>query len=519
MKFIFYTGSYFELWDYRNPDTVGIGGSETSQIEMAQRLAKRGHTVISYAPIKADCERFYNGVEWRSSLNVDWNEDGLWVIYRTPNAIDNFKVKPQQVWLMCQDTWYPTSTKDNLSKYDRILTLCNEHTKYTLENYPYLEGKIFQVANGVKSDLIREIEKEGVPERNYKRLMYASSPDRGLKSLIKIFSRAREIVSDLELHIFYGFDNIDKLSNSYYKKLKKEIGELIENPGIVWHGRIPQKELYKEWFKSGIWCYPTNFTETGCITSMEAMACGAIPLTNPIWALRDNIRHGILVEGDAYNDKLVQARYVGEIVRLASDKKLQDDIRKDMMFESLFLFNWERQVDIWEGYINGFNNRCVMAQYNYQLKNVKGKILNVGCNIDIAKFRELNGAVNLDYVDYDENLKVKLPVDVKCDARNMPEELYGKFDTVILGDILEHFEDTDVELILEQSKKCLNENGIIIITCPNDERNLNLNYTYGNHFPVSMNRISKWIIDCNLKVKNFQEIDYGMCMGYGYVVQ
>lgn len=39
MKFLFYSSVNFEKWDFRNSIRKGIGGSETSHVEMAWRLA------------------------------------------------------------------------------------------------------------------------------------------------------------------------------------------------------------------------------------------------------------------------------------------------------------------------------------------------------------------------------------------------------------------------------------------------------------------------------------------------
>ena len=75
-----------------------------------------------------------------------------------------------------------------------------------------------------------------------------------------------EYDKELELHIFYGFNNIEKMIRSYpyLAKMKENIEEQTDQNGVFWHGRIGQKQLYREFLKSGIWCYPTEFFETSC---------------------------------------------------------------------------------------------------------------------------------------------------------------------------------------------------------------------------------------------------------------
>ena len=45
MDFYLYSPVCFEKWDWRSSVKTGIGGSETSHVEMAWRLAARGHKV------------------------------------------------------------------------------------------------------------------------------------------------------------------------------------------------------------------------------------------------------------------------------------------------------------------------------------------------------------------------------------------------------------------------------------------------------------------------------------------
>ena len=47
MKFIFFSPVNFQRWDWRSSVETGIGGSETSHVEMAWRLANRGHEGIN----------------------------------------------------------------------------------------------------------------------------------------------------------------------------------------------------------------------------------------------------------------------------------------------------------------------------------------------------------------------------------------------------------------------------------------------------------------------------------------
>lgn len=538
MRFIFYSPVAFEEWDHQTPDNRGIGASEVAHIEMAQRLASRGHDVISYAPIFADSIRDWKGVTWKPREEVDPSLEGIWILYRCPDFLDKFPVDHpnQQLWLVQQDEWYSTWTGDRFEKADRIVALCMAHAEESIIRAKEVTGvdissKVCISSNGLKCDLIREIERTEVIHRNPHKLIYASSPDRGLLHLLKIFGRAREVVSDLQLHVFYGFDNIDKLiagsaSFKHYAKIKSEIEPLLNQPGVHWRGRVSQPDLYREWFSAGIWCYPTNFTETSCCTCMEAQSMGAIPITAPIWALRENIQHGFFLEGDAYNDKLVQARYAGEIVRLASNIALQESIRAKMMMDARYLFNWDRWVDQWERWASGLAPELpwAPAQYNYQIKWATGRILNVGCDVDLCQFGK-RGAINLDMFSVSHNTGIKTAAHLLGDARKLP--VAAEFDTVILGDILEHMTDEDAVRSLRSAKTALRAGGRIVVTVPDDHRPDHQQHSdqktaYGDgestyHVPVPFGRLKQWIEEAELRVINYESLDYTFAEGHGVV--
>lgn len=368
MRFIFYSPVCFEKWDWRNSVEKGIGGSETSHVEMAWRLARRGHEVITYAPIPDDCPGEWRGTTWKKIEEVDWSQDGIWLLYRCPKEIDRFTDDHpgKTLWLINQDWHYKELTDERIKKLDKMVVLCRWHEKFMLEVHRGLEGKILVTSNGIKLDLIEQVEREFI-ERNPYRIMYASSPDRGLANTIRSFISAREFEPRLELHAFYGFNNIRKLKSKRMQADADECERLVsQTDGVYFHGRISQEQLYKEWRKSGMWVYRTDFHETSCITCMEAQALGAIPIVSPVAALDENVHYGSAIQGEA-NDLLTGARFAAEIVKWSNPGK-QETVRRQMMEYARKAFDWERFVDQWikeaspkaplTGYTNG---SCLLA--------------------------------------------------------------------------------------------------------------------------------------------------------------
>ena len=142
--------------------------------------------------------------------------------------------------------------------------------------YPDIEKKIAILRNGV--DLARF---EGTEERDPHRAIYSSSPDRGLQALLDMWPEIRAQVPDASLHVFYGFYNWrtaaqmagDEVSLRQIAHLE-HLAQNMAGLGVVFHDRVNQRELAREFMRSGVWTYPTWFDETSCITAMEAMAAG-----------------------------------------------------------------------------------------------------------------------------------------------------------------------------------------------------------------------------------------------------
>ena len=472
MRIFFYSPVHFERWDYRNSVERGIGGSETSHVEMAWRLARRGHEVISYGPVPKDVPTPWRDVQWRPLAQANFKAAGLWLLYRCPAILDRFGPKrpDQPRWVMCQDEDYREQwSMTRAMKIDRVLALCDTHAATMVQRHPELDGIVSVTGNGVKLELLRAVEGEGIPARNPNRLMWASSPDRGLVHLLRTFRRAREFNPDLELHGFYGLDNIDKLikfrpSFAHYKTFREELLRELDQPGVTWHGRVVQPTLYREWLKTGLWGYQTNFTETSCITSMEAQALGAVPIYNPIWALKHNVMAGLMIRGDAYADPLVRARYASAIVRLSKAPALQEEIRGPMMARARQRFNWERVVDQWEAWLHGYDEANALAQFAFQIKHARGRVLNVGSDNDWARIRDRFGAVNLDVRATNPVTGAETRPDIVADFRTYRPR--PEFDSVILGDILEHMGRRDAIRTLRNAVRALRPGGQVIVTLP-----------------------------------------------------
>lgn len=368
-RVILYSSVALEPWDWTNPWTKGIGGSETSHIELAERLGKAyPFDVTSYAPIADDIHCKDVGpshVPWRNFKTYDAFEKdarpAINLIYRDPTFFDKDLRQDSKYYFIAQDVDYAW-TPERLAKVHRYICLCQEHVNMTVAKYPELKGRVYLSTNGVRSQYLHDLENTksidlevyqttvSALKRNPHRLFYASSPDRGLLLILQNWFRIREAVPDAELHVAYGMNNMETIlsrsgGQAWFSPMKSEIEALLNQEGVTWLGRINQHEVYKEFFQAGVWFYPTDWPETSCIASMEAQACGAIPVTNAYWAMKQNILHGVLVDGIPQHDPLTRVIMIRECIDLMRDTERQEAIRPQMMQDARDNFDWQRIVD------------------------------------------------------------------------------------------------------------------------------------------------------------------------------
>jgi SAM-dependent methyltransferase len=167
-----------------------------------------------------------------------------------------------------------------------------------------------------------------------------------------------------------------------------------------------------------------------------------------------------------------------------------------------------------------------VAQFGFQNRWVRGSILNVGSNCDPGRLR-YQGAVNVDLHRISPATGVPNVVNVLADARTLPFK--SAFDTVVLGDILEHFDDQDILFALREARSSLKTLGRIVITCPDDHRSLaeqaklgiEAEYSKGvpslHPRPMPIMLLETLIRLSGLKVKWVERIRYSHFDGWGVV--
>lgn len=318
LDIIFACGDAWQNWNPLVHKEQGLGGSETMVVELAKRLSLAGHRVRVYTSTGKHGEGIFDGVEYRQSEHLAMaKECDVLVAWRNASLIDlPIKAKLRLLWV--HDIWAGGATHKNLLKTDRILALSNWHKEFVKNHHNVADRHVRVTRNGI--DLSRF---DHDVERNPHRAIYSSSPDRGLPVLLDVWPRIRERVPDAELHVFYGFYNWRKAAEASGNQEQLDAIHFLMNrmvdlqtQGVRFRDKVSQAELAKEFLASGVWAYPTWFSETSCLTAMEAQAAGCRVVTSSIAALNETVgpTNGTLIDGDWLSPEY-QEHFVDEVVR------------------------------------------------------------------------------------------------------------------------------------------------------------------------------------------------------------
>lgn len=328
------TGAY--EWDADLYKRKGMGGSETAAIEMAYWLHKKsGRTVRVFNARKES--KTCDGVEYSPTDKInDYLRDQtpyLHIAWR-----HNLPVTDAPTFLWSHDLLTPGA--ENHSQYNKILCLSPFHSRYTQAMKGIPESKIYITRNGISPERFTGTN----PQKNPNKIVFPSSPDRGLDRCIRILDRVRVNHPDLELHVFYGFENLRKYGLA---QMADELEAMIkERSWIKYHGFTQQDALISHFKESSIWLHPANFIETSCITAIEMMCSGVYSITRDLGALPDTLKEATgkgmacVIDQDCVteNEYALWAQHTDQALREKKWEHVHIDPKK---------YSWESIADEW----------------------------------------------------------------------------------------------------------------------------------------------------------------------------
>ncbi|MEU6608660.1 glycosyltransferase [Streptomyces shenzhenensis] len=153
--------------------------------------------------------------------------------------------------------------------------------------------------------------------------VHMAAPYRGLARLLRLWPRIRERVPQARLVVLGGYTLWGYAPDLAADMASTEVPALADLPdGVVHLGPVARERYVRIIRETEVMLYPTAYEEMCCVSALECVALGTVPVLSAVAALRERVESGttgVLVEGNI-DDPAVEGRFVDEAVRLLLDE-------------------------------------------------------------------------------------------------------------------------------------------------------------------------------------------------------
>lgn len=179
------------------------------------------------------------------------------------------------------------------------------------------------------------------------RLVYTSTPQRGLGILVPVFEKLAEKYPNIHLDVFssfkiYGWDEADKQFEPLYERIRN-------HPQMTYHGFVPNETVRKHLETSHILAYPSTWLECNSRSVVEAMSGGLLCVHPNFGGLSDTAGGmNFMYQGD--DDPKTHANIFYHVLNHAIsvvDKEQTQNYLKLVKMYADTRFNWTRIVNTW----------------------------------------------------------------------------------------------------------------------------------------------------------------------------
>lgn len=255
--------------------------------------------------------------------------------------------KPNILWL--HDTWDDPESqhlRDEKSR-DRFAKLVFV-SNYQFQTYNLAHGVPYSQSAILKNAIDPIVLEQGDKEGDQIRLIYHTTPHRGLNIVVAAVARIAEMLGDkIHLDVFSSFEAYG------WKERDKPFEDLFEtirnHPQMTYHGYQPNDVVRAALKKAHIFAYPSIWPETSCIAAIEAMSAGcevvcpnfaALPETTANFARMYQFHEDVQAHANTFVNQLyaaIQERHYDMIERkLAFQKNWVDNF-----------YNWDLRAAEW----------------------------------------------------------------------------------------------------------------------------------------------------------------------------
>jgi glycosyltransferase involved in cell wall biosynthesis len=231
------------------------------------------------------------------------------------------------------------------TKFEKLVFVSNWQMQSYINYYKIPWYKCVVLQNAIEP--IPSIEKK----YDKIKLIYHTTPHRGLGLLVPVFIKLAEKYDNIELDVFssfkiYGWEQRDEPYQALFDLCK-------EHPKINYHGYQPNEVVRKSLQEAHIFAYPSTWMETSCIALLEAMSAKCLCVHSNYGALYEtsaNLTWMYQYLEDSRDHVVMLYNELERAINNIQNKNLINSLETNKSYVDV-MYNWERRSQQWETFL------------------------------------------------------------------------------------------------------------------------------------------------------------------------
>lgn len=180
------------------------------------------------------------------------------------------------------------------------------------------------------------------------KLIYHTTPHRGLQILVPVFIELAKKYDNIELDVYSSFEIYGwKQRDDAYKEL---FDMCMNHPKINYHGFKPNSEVRKALQQAHIFAYPSIWLETSCIALLEAMSARCLcvhPNYGALYETGANLTWMYQYVEDTRDHMAIFYSELDNAIRFVQDPNIFKALGSTKSYIDS-VYNWDRRAEQWE---------------------------------------------------------------------------------------------------------------------------------------------------------------------------
>ena len=253
--------------------------------------------------------------------------------------------------------------KNKMNQFHKFVFVSNWQMQGYMQTYGIPWSKCIVLHNAI--DPIESLPKES----DTIRLIYTSTPHRGLNILVPVFEKLAEKYDNIHLDVFSSFEIYGwKQRDEQYQEL---FDQIQNHEQMTYHGSQPNDVVREAIQQSHIFAYPSIWPETSCLSLMEAMSGGLTCVHSNYAALPETAANWTRMY-QLHEDPSHHAAIFYGMLESAIQHIDQPSNNSAMKTYADIFYGWEQRTHEWnalmQSLINTIEDRSIPSEeFNYKV--------------------------------------------------------------------------------------------------------------------------------------------------------